>query len=48
MSMAWRLYLRMFLSKALKNISGGVFERGAIPPSKRAYKATNMPNDIII
>ena len=48
MGMGWRFYLRMFLPKALKNITNGVFTRGAIPLNKRAYKATNMPDDIIV
>ncbi|HTU09849.1 MAG TPA: SRPBCC domain-containing protein [Allosphingosinicella sp.] len=48
MGVGWRFYLRMFLPKALKNIEGGVFERGAIPLKKRAYKATNLPPDVIV
>jgi hypothetical protein len=38
----------MFLPKALKNVSGGAFTRGAIPLAKRAYKATNLPGDVIV
>ena len=48
MGMGWRFYLRSFLPKALANISGGVFRRGAIPLAKRAYKATNLPPDVIV
>ena len=48
MGMGWRFYLRWFLPKALKNVSDGVFRRGAIPLEKRAYKATNLPDDVII
>lgn len=48
MGMGWRFYLRMFLPKALKNITGGAFARGAIPLNKRAYKATNLPDDVIV
>jgi len=48
MGVGWRFYLRMYLPKALKNISGGSFRRGAIPLNKRAYKATNLPPDVIV
>ncbi len=48
MGMGWRFYLRMYLPKALRNVAGGVFTPGAIPLAKRAYKAKNMPADIII
>lgn len=48
MGMGWRFYLRMFLPKALKNVSDGAFRRGAIPLKKRAYKATNLPEDVIV
>ena len=48
MGMGWRFYLRKFLPKALKNVSGGVFRPGAIPRDKRAYKATNLPADVIV
>lgn len=48
MGMGWRFYLRKFLPKALANISGGVFRPGAIPLDKRAYKATNLPADVIV
>lgn len=48
MGMGWRFYLRWFLPKALKNVSGGAFRRGAIPLKKRAYKATDLPDDVII
>lgn len=48
MGMGWRFYLRKFLPMALKNVSGGVFRPGAIPLAKRAYKATNLPSDMII
>ena len=48
MGVGWRFYLRRFLPKALENVRGGHFERGAIPLKKRAYKATNLPEDIII
>lgn len=48
MGMGWRFYLRKFLPKALKNVSGGVFRPGAIPLEKRAYRAKNLPEDVII
>ncbi len=48
MGMGWRFYLRMFLPKVLNNVSNGVFRRGAIPLAKRAYKATNLPPDVIV
>jgi len=48
MGMGWRFYLRMFLPKALKNINDGTFRRGAIPLAKRAYKASNLPPDVIV
>lgn len=47
MGMGWRFYLRKFLPKVLKNVSGGVFRPGAIPLEKRAYKAKNLPHDVI-
>jgi hypothetical protein len=48
MGMGWRFYLRRFLPKALANVQGGVFQRGAIPLAKRAYRATNLPDDVIV
>jgi uncharacterized protein YndB with AHSA1/START domain len=48
MGVGWRFYLRRYLPKALKNVSGGVFRPGAIPLAKRAYKATDLPRDVII
>lgn len=48
MGMGWRFYLRMFLPRALKQVSGGSFRRGAIPLKKRAYKATDLPDDVIV
>lgn len=48
MGMGWRFYLRMYLPKALKNVSGGKFRPGAIPLAKRAYKATDLPSDVIV
>jgi uncharacterized protein YndB with AHSA1/START domain len=48
MGMGWRFYLRWFLPKALANVSGGIFRPGAIPLKKRAYKAKNLPPDMII
>ena len=48
MGMGWRFYLRMYLPKALKNVSGGVFRPGAIPLAKRAYKAKTVPSDVIV
>jgi len=48
MSVGWRFYLRRFLPMALKNVSNGSFRRGAIPLAKRAYKATNLPPDVIV
>lgn len=48
MGMGWRFYLRLFLPKALKNVHDGIFRRGAIPLAKRAYKATGLPEDVIV
>lgn len=48
MGIGWRFYLRRFLPKALANVSNGVFRRGAIPLPKRAYRATNLPPDVIV
>ena len=48
MGVGWRFYLRRFLPMALKNVSGGRFTPGAIPLPKRAYKATNLPDDVIV
>ena len=48
MGIGWRFYLRMFLPRALKNMSNGAFTRGAIPLNKRAYKAKNLPPDVIV
>lgn len=48
MGMGWRFYLRSFLPKALKNVSDGAFRRGAIPLAKRAYRAKNLPPDVIV
>jgi uncharacterized protein YndB with AHSA1/START domain len=48
MGMGWRFYLRKFLPMALKNVSNGTFRRGAIPLPKRAYRATNLPPDVIV
>lgn len=48
MGMGWRFYLRKFLPKALKNVSGGVFRPGAIPVAERAYRASNLPADMIV
>lgn len=47
MGVGWRLYLRIFLPKVLKNVDNGTFRRGAIPLAKRAYRATNLPPDVI-
>ena len=48
MGMGWRFYLRRFLPRALNNVSSGAFTRGAIPLNKRAYKATNLPPEVIV
>ena len=48
MGVGWRFYLRRFLPMALKNVSNGTFQRGAIPLAKRAYRATNLPPDVIV
>lgn len=48
MGMGWRFYLRMFLPKVLKNVGNGAFRPGAIPLAKRAYRATNLPDDLIV
>lgn len=48
MGMGWRFYLRKFLPMALRNVSGGVFRPGAIPLSKRAYRATDLPDDLVL
>lgn len=48
MGMGWRFYLRIYLPKVLKNVSGGTFRRGAIPLAKRPYRATNLPPDVIL
>jgi uncharacterized protein YndB with AHSA1/START domain len=48
MGVGWRFYLRRFLPMALKNVSEGRFTPGAIPLAKRSYKATNLPDDVII
>lgn len=48
MGWGWRFYLRKFLPMALANVSGGVFRPGAIPLSKRAYRATGLPDDLIL
>jgi len=48
MGWGWRFYLRRYLPMALKNVSGGRFTPGAIPLAKRAYRATNLPPDIIV
>jgi uncharacterized protein YndB with AHSA1/START domain len=48
MGVGWRFYLRRFLPKALANVQGGVFRRGAIPLAKRAYRATKLPDDVIV
>ena len=48
MGVGWRFYLRKFLPQALKNVSDGAFRPGAIPLAKRAYRATNLPEDVIV
>ena len=48
MGVGWRFYLRRFLPKALANVKDGAFRRGAIPIAKRAYKATNLPPEVIV
>lgn len=48
MGVGWRFYLRSYLPKVLRNVSGGAFRRGAIPLAKRAYRATNLPGDVIV
>lgn len=48
MGMGWRFYLRKFLPMALENVSDGAFRPGAIPFAKRAYHATNLPEDLIV
>ena len=48
MGVGWRFYLRRFLPMALKNVSNGSFRPGAIPLAKRAYRATNLPPDVIV
>jgi uncharacterized protein YndB with AHSA1/START domain len=48
MGVGWRFYLRRFLPQALKNVSSGAFRPGAIPLPKRAYRATNLPPDVIV
>lgn len=48
MGMGWRFYLRKFLPMVLKNVSGGIFRPGAIPLSKRTYRATDLPDDLVI
>jgi hypothetical protein len=48
MGWGWRLYLRRYLPMALKNVRGGRFTPGAIPLAKRAYRATNLPPEIIV
>jgi uncharacterized protein YndB with AHSA1/START domain len=48
MGMGWRFYLRRFLPQALKNVSGGAFRPGAIPLARRAYRASNLPGDVIV
>lgn len=48
MGFGWRLYLRRYLPRALRNVRDGVFAPGAIPLRERAYSATNLPSDVII
>ena len=48
MGVGWRFYLRRFLPAALKHVSSGAFRPGAIPLAKRAYRATNLPTDVIV
>lgn len=48
MGVGWRFYLRTYLPKALKHVSGGRFTPGAIPLAKRAYKAKTVPDDVIV
>lgn len=48
MGVGWRFYLRRFLPKALAHIRDGAFRPGAIPLAKRAYRATNLPPDVIV
>ncbi len=48
MGIGWRFYLRKFLPQVLKNVADGAFRPGAIPLARRAYRATNLPGDVII
>jgi uncharacterized protein YndB with AHSA1/START domain len=48
MGVGWRFYLRRFLPRALANVAEGRFTPGAIPIGERAYRATNLPPEVII
>ena len=48
MGVGWRFYLRRFLPMVLENVGNGRFRPGAIPIGKRAYRATSLPDDVII
>ena len=48
MGVGWRFYLRRYLPRVLANVAGGRFTPGAIPIGERAYRATNLPPEVII
>jgi uncharacterized protein YndB with AHSA1/START domain len=48
MGFGWRLYFRRFLPKVLKHVSDGRFTPGAIPLAQRAYRATNLPAEVVV
>ncbi len=47
MSMGWGRYMRKLMPKVLRNVQGGVFTPGAIPPNKRCYPMKRLPSDLV-